>query len=199
MWNLYLAGVRGGYNDTGSNKIICEKEFTTDQEMAVLDCSGRGVINLTYVNYGRTQPYSEVCCWNYGTDRTDCPLDTTITPTAKALCQGRQRCQLTYKGLDLRDTCPNTYKYFEVTHTCIKQGRKIRVNELEEFHPIHYIMVDAFDIMSPSNLWCHSPWDRTSYRLSLCGIKHHDILLYNVIIAVKFDMNSVYSDLYLGI
>ena len=137
MWNFYLAGVRAGYNDTDSNIIICEKEFRNDKQKAVLRCPYRSLINLTYVNYGRTQHYAEVCNSTAGESVTTCTPDTGITKISEGLCQGKQTCQLTHDGLSPQDTCPGTYKYFEVKYTCIEQGMKIRENEFVEFHPIH--------------------------------------------------------------
>ena len=120
--NLYLAGERRGHNKTTHQIIICSTEFANRKEAAIIDCPIRSLINLTYVNFGRTQPYSEVCNSSRGKDRTDCTANANVTQRAKELCQGRQRCLLTFDDLHLWDTCYGTYKYFEVNYTCVNQG-----------------------------------------------------------------------------
>ena len=118
-YNIYISGLRAGHNTTVAQIIICGEEFAN--QAVVLHCPVGNFINLTYVNWGRTRPYSEVCDYWTGTDRTDCTPKPAITQAASVLCQGQQNCQLTYDGLHLWDTCPNTYKYFEVRYTCMRQ------------------------------------------------------------------------------
>ena len=64
----------------------------------------------------------------------DCISDATITQRAEALCQGEQRCQLTYDSLSLWDTCQGTYKYSEVMHACENQDRHILLWRWNDTH-----------------------------------------------------------------
>ena len=101
---------------------MCEREFRKQGQTVTLNCQAGISINVTYVNYGRTRPYGEVCNYDNGNDITTCGPQDVVTQRVRDACQGRQSCQLTYTGLSLWDTCLNTYKYFEVKYTCTVQG-----------------------------------------------------------------------------
>ena len=120
-----LSGLRGGYNTSINQIIMCEEQFKANP--VILNCPVGSFVNLTYVNYGRTQPYSEVCHCDCGSSRTDCPPTAAVTEVAERICQGQQTCQLTFTGLSPGDTCPNTYKYFDVRYNCIKPGNRRHV------------------------------------------------------------------------
>ena len=95
-------------NTTVTTIILCEGKFK-DQEQAVIPtCPPSNILNLTYINYGRTQPYSEVCLYHDGDPLKDCGPTASVTEIVEALCQGQQTCRLRYTELDLRDTCYNT-------------------------------------------------------------------------------------------
>ena len=106
---------------------MCEDSFKDQSNPAILNCPAGSFVNLTYVNYGRTQPYSEVCDFDIGESRTDCPSTAAVTERAENLCQGQQTCRLAYTGLGLSDTCDGTYKYFDVRYTCVKPGKRTRI------------------------------------------------------------------------
>ena len=106
----------------GQKIVMCEHEFRELGQAATIECSAGSSIDLTYVNYGRTAPYAEVCNYGYGEDRSTCGPVDGITQRARDSCQGQSTCQLTYNGLGLWDTCYSTYKYFEVKYTCIPAG-----------------------------------------------------------------------------
>ena len=125
IYIIYLPGLRAGQKTTvnttdNTQIIICSDEFVN--QAAVLDCPVGSFVNLTYVNWGRTRPYSEVCDYHDGISRTDCTSDPVVTQRARDICQGQQSCQLAYDGLDLLDTCFGTYKYFDVRYTCMRTG-----------------------------------------------------------------------------
>ena len=139
LYKLCLAGERRRHITALGKIIICDDEFRLVKEAAVLNCSVGSSINLTYVNYGRTQDYSEVCP-HQGRSRTDCPAIAVVTERAEGFCQGQQTCQLTYDGLELWDTCDGTYKYFEVNYTCVDQGK------------------DVYGDNWTASVWCESMW-----------------------------------------
>ena len=133
---IYVPGLRAGHNTTVGQIIICGEEFVN--QAAVLDCPVGNFINLTYVNWGRTRPYSEVCDYRLGNSRTDCTPNTVITERVNGICQGRQSCQLIYSELHLWDTCVETYKYFDVRYTCMRPGNKVLESlDMRRFVPIN--------------------------------------------------------------
>ena len=123
--SLCLSGLRGGYNTSINQIIMCEEQFEANP--VILNCPVGSFVNLTYVNYGRTQHYSEVCHCDCGSSRTNCPPTAAVTEVAQRICQGQQTCQLTFTGLSPGDTCPDTYKYFDVRYNCIKPGNRRHV------------------------------------------------------------------------
>ena len=121
------------YHITDGQKILmCDREFRELGQAATIECPAGGSIDLTYVNYGRTAPYAEVCNYGYGKDRSTCGPVDVITQRARDTCQGQSSCQLTYNGLWLWDTCYFTYKYFEVKYTCIPAGTTGKASTLLE-------------------------------------------------------------------
>ena len=102
---------------------MCEHDFRNQGQAATLNCQAGTFIDLIYVNYGRTRPYGEICNYGHGIDLSTCGPQDVVTQRARDACQGRSSCQLTYSGLSLWDTCPNTYKYLEVRYTCTTQGK----------------------------------------------------------------------------
>ena len=123
------SGLFSGYhgarvNTTVTTIILCEDKFKDQGQAVVPSCPPLSFVNLTYINYERTQHYLEVCYSRRGiADKERGPV-TSVTEWAEALCQGQRTCRLTYTGLDLWDTCHNNYKYFEVRYSCIGQGKK---------------------------------------------------------------------------
>ena len=101
---------------------MCEREFRSLGQPAALNCQAVHVIDVTYVNYGRTQPYAKVCNHAIGDDIATCGPQDVVTQRVRDACQGRNSCQLTYTALNLWDTCYYTYKYFEVRYMCVKPG-----------------------------------------------------------------------------
>ena len=109
--------------DDGHSILMCERAFRSLGQPVALHCQAGSVIYITYVNYGRTQPYAEVCNYDIGNDITTCGPQDVVTQRVRDACQGVSSCQLTYTGLNLWDTCYYTYKYFEVRYTCTTQGK----------------------------------------------------------------------------
>ena len=103
--------------------LMCEREFRSLGRVVTLNCQAGNFINVTYVNYGRTRPYADVCDYHIGVDLTTCGPQAVVTQRVRDACQGRSSCQLTYTGLRLWDTCYYTYKYFEVNYTCMTPGK----------------------------------------------------------------------------
>ena len=107
----------------GQQILMCDREFRELSQAASLNCQAGSSIDVTYVNYGRTRPYGQLCNYHIGVDRSTCGPQAVVTQRAKDACQGKSSCRLTYTGLTLWDTCPNTYKYFEVRYKCKKHGK----------------------------------------------------------------------------
>ena len=119
----HLADIDSGLTFPTHQILMCEREFRSLRQVVTLNCQTDSFIKVTYVNYGRTRPYGEVCNYGLGNDITSCGPQAVITQRVRDACQGRSSCQLTYTGLRLWDTCVNTYKYFEVRYTCMTPGK----------------------------------------------------------------------------
>ncbi|VDH99403.1 Hypothetical predicted protein [Mytilus galloprovincialis] len=95
---------------TVNRVILCEGDVP-----AFISCESPSQINIVEAVYGRL-------------DRTICPDDRILTtscrsPTSDALvktdCNGQTICQLVANNGKFGDPCQGTYKYLDVTYTCI--------------------------------------------------------------------------------
>ena len=119
-----FSGYHGAREMPPASIIVCEEEFKNKGQAVTITCPLPTFLNLTYMNYGRTKPVWEVCFSRVGLPTKTCVPEASLTEQGKALCQGRQTCELSYSGLGLWDTCHDTYKYFDVRYACIDQGEK---------------------------------------------------------------------------
>ena len=98
---------------------ICENEIGSPG--ATLSCPV-GRINITFANYGRTRPYSEVCHSDAWSEDVNCYTDPRKMTAMYGACQGEQTCQVTKAILPGGDPCSGTYKYVKVKYECVAQG-----------------------------------------------------------------------------
>ena len=94
--------------------VICENQGPQE-----IHCSTGEVISVTVAFYGRTRPDSEVC--PYGLPHNDDISCVAIDSEAKirALCDGKSNCSVPSSHTFYGDPCVGTYKYVNVTYTCI--------------------------------------------------------------------------------
>ena len=93
--------------------------MTSSVTMVPLVNCGYEVINVTHSNYGRTQPYADVCPHPRGlTEDVTCmsPISTQLES-----CDGNGSCQVMMDGPG-DDPCDETGKYAEVQYVC--QGER---------------------------------------------------------------------------
>ena len=97
----------------GGRDIVCLTRNDVPVQLT-LDC-GPNIINMTYSNYGRTEPYSVMCPHPHGPSE-----DVTCTsPIWDQLdtCDGLRSCQKEVV-LSGNDPCYMTGKYAEVRYIC---------------------------------------------------------------------------------
>ena len=100
----------------------CEGPFAANG--VGLECPRDRRLKLVSLNYGRTQPYSEICDWPSGDGtQVNCYSGDAVRQIARETCDGHLTCRLTYNGLGLTDTCPGTYKYIEIEYKCLDRGK----------------------------------------------------------------------------
>lgn len=91
-------------------EIVCE-----DGKME-LRCSV-GKIKINEAIYGRTE--GGHVCPHPSIKTTDCKSTSSDT-VVRNKCDGKSSCSITVSnGVFVGDPCPNTYKYLEVTFTCV--------------------------------------------------------------------------------
>ncbi len=89
--------------------------FCSDVNVYDLGCTRNLVLMITYANYGRTAPYTEVCSEHTGSkENTNCISGSDIVQSA---CSGKQQCTL-HKS-NFTDVCQDTTKYLDVHYQCI--------------------------------------------------------------------------------
>ena len=81
---------------------------------AILNCTA-GVIEITYANWGRTQPYNVVCY--SGTSYMDTECHHSIAAQFSD-CHGATSCVVPDVNWHV-DPCPGTVKYIQVLYFCI--------------------------------------------------------------------------------
>nr|XP_022344063.1 L-rhamnose-binding lectin CSL3-like [Crassostrea virginica] len=79
-----------------------------------LSCPRGQSINVTYANYGRTNPFS---CSSGGPQSTNCYSPYALQ-TVRRTCQGQNQCSISASDSLFGDPCPQTYKYLEVDYEC---------------------------------------------------------------------------------
>ena len=83
--------------------------------IAVLNCTD-GVIDITYANFGRSQPYDVVCSAPRGLlEHTHCyhSIADQFLP-----CHGATACVVPDLHDPGIDACPNTGKYIQISYIC---------------------------------------------------------------------------------
>ena len=97
----------------GGRDIVCLTRNDVPVQLT-LDC-GPNIINMTYSNYGRTEPYSVMCPHPHGPSEDD----TCTSPIWDQLdtCDGLRSCQKEVV-LSGNDPCYMTGKYAEVRYIC---------------------------------------------------------------------------------
>ncbi|KAH3754012.1 hypothetical protein DPMN_188670 [Dreissena polymorpha] len=86
-----------------------------ENQMYTLSCPLNLQLNIIGANYGRTR--ADYCPGPIQT--TDCVLDSSLSKV-QAACQGKNSCVIS-SNVEFfgKDPCYGTYKYVEVTYTCI--------------------------------------------------------------------------------
>jgi hypothetical protein len=98
------------------NKVACERRGLMN-----IRCDENHFIKILAANFGRTQPDSEVCpAMIPQKDETDCISDTAKSKVAD-LCDGSEWCSAAPSPFVFGDPCPLTYKYLNVTYTCMRE------------------------------------------------------------------------------
>ena len=97
----------------GGRDIVCLTRNDVPVQLT-LDC-GPNIINMTYSNYGRTEPYSVMCPHPHGPSEDV----TSTSPIWDQLdtCDGLRSCQKEVV-LSGNDPCYMTGKYAEVRYIC---------------------------------------------------------------------------------
>ncbi|XP_046870112.1 L-rhamnose-binding lectin CSL2-like [Hypomesus transpacificus] len=93
--------------------VICEGQRTT------LNC-GSSLINVVSANYGRTD--SVTCISGRPANqikRTNCISTARSLPLVVSICDRKKSCSLVASNSVFSDPCSGTYKYLDVTYTCI--------------------------------------------------------------------------------
>ena len=78
-----------------------------------------GVIEVSHVNFGRTQPGSVLCPLTSLDSNTDCLMD--MTADYQADCDGLTSCTVDITPYVDLDPCEWTYKYINCTYMCVTQ------------------------------------------------------------------------------
>ena len=77
------SGLFSGYHGARENPtvsiILCEGDFKDQGQAVTPTCPPSSFVNLTYINYGRTQPYSEVCFNKTGDRFKECEPMASVT------------------------------------------------------------------------------------------------------------------------
>ncbi|XP_067096491.1 L-rhamnose-binding lectin CSL3-like isoform X1 [Osmerus mordax] len=104
---------------TGADRrVACEGQKTT------LNC-GSSKIKVLRANYGRTDRRVCACGRPYcQTVKTNCVNRRTL-PVVKSRCDGRTSCSLVASNTWFSDPCYGTYKYLDVTYTCLRPKRVV--------------------------------------------------------------------------
>ncbi|KAM6976974.1 L-rhamnose-binding lectin CSL3-like [Aplochiton taeniatus] len=96
------------------------------------------VIKSDAANYGRTN--SQTCSIGRPVNqvtKTDCILSSSLSKVAKR-CEGKSNCVVPATNTEFTDPCYGTYKYLEVSYTCIPRlKRPVWFGELE-IHSVSY-------------------------------------------------------------
>ncbi|XP_061188776.1 L-rhamnose-binding lectin CSL3-like [Saccostrea echinata] len=90
------------------NEIACEGETLS------LSCPRGQSINITYANYGRTNPN---ICYSGSSQNLQC-YSSTAFQRLRRTCQGQNQCFITATDSIFGDPCPDTYKYLDVDYEC---------------------------------------------------------------------------------
>ncbi|XP_062314504.1 rhamnose-binding lectin-like [Osmerus eperlanus] len=100
---------------------VCIPPKTTDiceGQQATLNC-GSSEINVVSANYGRTD--SVTCISGRPANqisKTDC-INPKTFPLVASICDKKKSCSLVASNSVFSDPCYGTYKYLDVTYTCI--------------------------------------------------------------------------------
>ena len=117
----------------GGRDIVCLSRSDVPVPLT-LDC-GPNIINVTYSNYGRTEPYSVMCPHPHGSSE-----DVTCTsPIWDQLdtCDGLRSCQKEVV-LSGNDPCYMTGKYAEVRYICQGERSCVHDDVIKWKHFPHY-------------------------------------------------------------
>ncbi|XP_078144454.1 L-rhamnose-binding lectin CSL3-like [Centroberyx gerrardi] len=101
---------------------------TCEGHSATLDC-GSCQINVTSANYGRTD--HRVCSYRRPASeitKTNCVLPSALHQMSKR-CDGKTWCSVPAVNSIFTDPCVGTYKYLEVTYTCVPKRTLSRTCE----------------------------------------------------------------------
>ncbi|XP_046896475.1 L-rhamnose-binding lectin CSL2-like [Hypomesus transpacificus] len=111
---------------TGSSaEIVTGKTVICEGQMTTLNC-GSSLIHVVSANYGRTD--SVTCISGRPANqirKTDC-INTAISLSlVVSICNGKKSCSLVASNYVFSDPCYGTYKYLDVTYTCIPPRKTV--------------------------------------------------------------------------
>ncbi|XP_062569223.1 L-rhamnose-binding lectin CSL3-like [Saccostrea cucullata] len=98
----------------GYTKVTAINEIACEGQTLSLSCPRGQSINITYANYGRTNPY---VCFAGNSQNLPC-LSNTAYREVRRTCQGQNQCFISASDSIFGDPCPDTYKYLDVDYEC---------------------------------------------------------------------------------
>ncbi|XP_063323708.1 L-rhamnose-binding lectin SML-like, partial [Pelmatolapia mariae] len=104
------------YLETSYSCVPATHLITCEHSLAHLKCDDGQVIHVYQADFGRRDP--NICSFRRDNQRLQNVKCSLPTDKVAERCNGRNSCSMRAAPSVFGDSCPNTYKYLELTYTC---------------------------------------------------------------------------------
>lgn len=104
---------------SSGRKILCENDS------GQISCpSGHSAIQITSANYGRTEFDT---CPHKSSSNLNCISGSIVQADIESDCNGQASCSVEALNSKYGDTCSGTFKYLDISYSCIGEYRSMGV------------------------------------------------------------------------